>query len=79
MNLNELKQMYDQLPNTAKRESIRYLKNLLAHSSKLNAYVVSPKTKITDSPYIGIWKDRKDITNSSLFVKDLRQKQWKRN
>ena len=34
------------------------------------------KGRIIDSPFIGIWKNRKDMSNSTQWVRDLRKNDW---
>ncbi|MBI2441709.1 MAG: DUF2281 domain-containing protein [Lentisphaerae bacterium] len=31
---------------------------------------------VADDPFIGVWKDRKDLKNSAGWVRRLRQKEW---
>jgi hypothetical protein len=31
---------------------------------------------IKEEPFIGMWSDRKDMENSSKWVKNIREKEW---
>ncbi|MCP4551336.1 MAG: DUF2281 domain-containing protein [Bacteroidetes bacterium] len=34
------------------------------------------KSNITDESFIGIWKDREDMQDSSKWVRNIRQSEW---
>ena len=34
------------------------------------------KAKLTDEPFIGMWRDREDMTDSNAWVRRLRQSEW---
>jgi|LakMenE01Jun11ns_1017448.scaffolds.fasta_scaffold8212308_1 hypothetical protein len=33
-------------------------------------------TPLKEEPFIGMWSDRKDMENSSKWVKNIREKEW---
>lgn len=46
-------------------------------------YVAAPpkktrRIKLTQEPFIGMWKDRDDMRSSVEWVRELRQSQWRR-
>ena len=34
------------------------------------------RTKIADEPFIGMWRDREDMQDSSAWVRRLRESEW---
>jgi len=32
--------------------------------------------KLTEEPFIGLWRDRQDLNDSSNWVRNLRQNEW---
>ena len=37
-----------------------------------------PQATLTDEPFIGMWRDRKDMQDSTAWVRELRQRQQRR-
>jgi hypothetical protein len=36
------------------------------------------RTKLTDEPFIGMWRDRDDMQDSSAWVRHVRESEWER-
>lgn len=75
MNQQKLLQDIADLPPPAQQEAIDFIAFLkqryIQHSL--------PKNKlpaIESEPFIGMWKDRADMLDSSTWVRNLRQKEW---
>ena len=34
------------------------------------------QSNLEDEPFVGMWKDREDMEDSSQWVRQLRQKEW---
>ena len=34
------------------------------------------RTKLADEPFIGMWRDRKEMKDSSAWVRRLREREW---
>lgn len=67
---------YDQLPPDAKKEAGDFVQFLY------NQYVKSPSQKPTKKPiseygFVGMWKDREDMADSTAWVREQRKKQWR--
>ena len=46
----------------------RYTVNISAKKSKLG--------KLSEEPFIGLWRNRDDLSDSSTWVRNLRQNEW---
>lgn len=66
------------LPPEAQRQVVDFIKLLKSRYPGSKGSGVSRKGRITDSPFIGIWKDRKDMTDSSRWVRNIRDAEWGR-
>ena len=74
MSKNPVLDKFDKLPPEAKKEASDFVQFLY------NRYVESSpqKTKkpISESSFVGMWKDRSDLRDSSNWVKKQRKNQW---
>ncbi len=37
-----------------------------------------PKRSLKDEPFVGMWRDREDLVDSSAWVRTTRQREWTR-
>ncbi|MEW6077154.1 MAG: DUF2281 domain-containing protein [Thermodesulfobacteriota bacterium] len=76
METNNINNDISSLPPEVQRQVfdfISFLKNRYQKPRKARA---SRKGKLSDSPFIGIWEDRKDMNDSSSWVRNLRTSEW---
>lgn len=45
-------------------------------SAKLNRERGEKTFDLTNQPFVGMWKDRSDLADSSNWVRQLRQSEW---
>lgn len=59
-------------------EGQRRIENLLAYLRQKYSHSGSPlvATPIQNEKFIGIWKDRDDLSDSSTWVRGLRESEW---
>jgi hypothetical protein len=73
MNQEKLLQDVTSLPPIAQKEAIDFIAFLkLRYSSKSSDNAPDIKSE----PFIGIWKNRSDMTDSKAWVRTLREKEW---
>ena len=65
------------LPPEAQRQLFDFLDFLKNRYPKPRAAKTSRGKRITDSPFIGIWKDRKDMSDSTKWARNLRGSEWR--
>ena len=65
---------FDELPPEAKKEASDFVQFLYDRYVKST----SKKTKkpVSKSSFVGMWKDRSDLSDSSAWVKKQRRTQW---
>jgi mRNA-degrading endonuclease RelE of RelBE toxin-antitoxin system len=77
MTLSQLAQEIDSLPPEAQKQVedfIAFLKTRYKPMPKRRA----KESKLEDEPFVGMWKDREDMRDSVKWVRELRQREWKR-
>lgn len=67
-----LKQMAS-LPAEGRREIENLISRLNAHYREKKDEVAQP---IESGPFIGMWSDRDEMSDSSAWVRDTRNKHW---
>ena len=66
------------LPVEAQREVIDFVFFLKTRYPVWRTIKKDRHAKLTDEPFIGMWRERKDMRDSVAWVKDLRQREWGR-
>ena len=69
---------YSSLPGEARQQMTDFLaflrtKYISAASSR------KPAGALTDEPFIGIWRDRDDMIDSTAWVRSIRKREWHDN
>ncbi|MFN8486953.1 MAG: hypothetical protein U0350_05120 [Caldilineaceae bacterium] len=82
MNQETLWQAYNKLPRDAKQivdELITFL-TVRYPSVQVKSRKRSPvkKRELTEEPFIGIWKDREELTDSTSWLRSIRENEWTR-
>ena len=63
------------LPVEAQRQVAEFVAFLrLRHSSSRTSR--APKVPLGDEPFIGMWRDRQDLQDSTEWVRRTRRKEW---
>lgn len=77
MNPENILQQLDTLPTEAKREVIDFIAFLQIRYERTVFVKKAKRTKLKNEPFIGMWKDRDDMSDSVAWVRDLRRRHWK--
>jgi len=64
------------LPPEAQREVSDFIAFLRAHYARSHPDKKSKQTKLTDETFIGMWRDRQDLNESTGWVRALREREW---
>ena len=75
INITELETEIENLPEEAQLLLIDFLEILKKRYSK----PLKTDKKLEDEPFIGIWKDREEMSDSSTWVREVRKQQWRGN
>jgi len=66
------------LPPEAQRQVTDFVAFLKARYPAIKATKKTRRTALADEPFIGMWRDREDMQDSTAWVRDLRQHEWER-
>ena len=66
------------LPLEAQRQVADFVAFLRQRHQKLEATPKAAGSDLSHEPFVGIWQDRPEIEDSSAWVRDLREQEWKR-
>lgn len=77
MNATELIQNYASLPVEAQKEVADFVAFLKSRYVSLQVAGSPAQSALADEPFIGMWKDREELADSSAWVRELRDCEWK--
>lgn len=77
MNTAELIRDLDALPMEARQEAADFVAFLKLRYLTLPAARKLVEHKLSEEPFIGMWQDRKDFADSTSWVRELRDNEWK--
>ena len=66
---------FEKLPPNARKEASDFVQLLYNRYVKPRSFSPS-KNPISESSFVGMWKDRPDLADSSAWVKAQRKLQW---
>jgi len=64
------------LPPEAQKQVIDFIAFLKTRYPTPKVVKKTRRTPLTDEPFIGMWRDRDDIQDSTDWVRNLRQREW---
>jgi len=77
MESSDIIQELDSLPPEAQRQVVDFIA-FLKTRYRTEAGAAKRKRKLSEEPFIGMWRDREDLKDSSAWVRDLRRREWER-
>lgn len=79
MSVRSIAKQIEELPPESRREVSYFVAFLRYNVVTAPPLVRRKKSFFADEPFVGVWKGRKDLTNSAGWVRRLRQKEWSGN
>jgi len=67
------------LPPEAQKQVIDFVAFLKARYPTTRPVRKTRRTRLADEPFIGMWRNREDMRDSTAWVRSLRQHEWERN
>jgi len=67
------------LPPEAQKQVVNFVAFLKARYSAPRTVRETKRTRLVDEPFIGMWRGREDMRDSTAWVRDLRRREWERN
>ena len=69
----------ESLPPEAQKQVIDFVAFLKARYASAPTARQAKRNKLANEPFIGMWRKRKDMLDSSTWVRSLRQREWERD
>lgn len=76
MDKNKVLKEFGDLPQDAQKQVIDFIAFLQSRYKTEASKKETERKDITQEPFIGIWKNRKDMGDSSAWVRDVRNREW---
>ncbi len=76
MNQKTVWQHFSRLPPEAQQQVIDFMAFLQTRHAPIRPRKAARLLKLADEPFIGIWRERKDLSDSTTWVRKLRTKEW---
>jgi hypothetical protein len=77
MNKTSVLEDFDSLPPEAQQQVLDFISFLQTRYKPSSARKKSKQSPdLTEEAFIGMWRDRKDMQNSRLWVRENRQREW---
>jgi len=76
MEQNNVIRQFDTLPPEAQRQVIDFIAFLKTRYRPAKQEKEQPKEKLAEEQFIGIWRNRVDMKDSSAWVRDIRATEW---
>jgi len=64
------------LPPEAQQQVIDFIAFLHAHYAPSRVRQTAERTKLASETFIGMWRDRDDLQDSSAWVRSVREREW---
>ncbi|MFQ5858795.1 MAG: DUF2281 domain-containing protein [Anaerolineae bacterium] len=75
MNQEQVMREFSALPPMAQQEVIDFITFLRIRYAQ-ESRDVNGRPDLRDEPFVGMWRDRTDMTDSSEWVRTLRKHEW---
>ena len=76
MNQNSVFQDFQSLPPEAQRQVADFIAFLQARNKPTAAKRKAKQSNLPDEAFIGMWRNRTDMQNSTEWVRNLRKREW---
>lgn len=78
METTSIAQEIASLPPEAQRQVVDFVAFLKTRYPAWQAVRKAKRTKLADEPFIGMWRGREDMQDSTAWVRRLRRREWER-
>lgn len=77
MNQEQVLQQFSGLSPDRQQEVLDFIAFLQTRPVPPSADKASKRKNLTSEPFVGLWRERKDLRNSSDWVRKNRREEWK--
>jgi len=75
IDLEKLIEDFKSLPEETQQQIAETIANL--RTGYKDESLINIKRKISEEKFVGMWRDREDMKESTEWVRDVRKKEWK--
>ncbi|MBN1351926.1 DUF2281 domain-containing protein [candidate division KSB1 bacterium] len=79
MDIKTLIEDFKILPEPAQKELVDFMAFLKLRYTKPSKPAESLKTQLLEEPFLGMWKNRADLKDSTAWIRSIRKKEWDLN
>ena len=76
MNQEQVLREFNALPPIAQQEARDFIAFLRSKYLRKTTEKVQSLPDVIDEPFVGMWRDRSEMTNSSNWGRNVRTKEW---
>ncbi len=76
VNQETLWRAYAALPAEAKRQVLAFIEFLASRPVDRRPGKPNQLGPLIEEPFVGMWSDRKDLADSTAWVRSVRQREW---
>lgn len=69
---------FESLPIEAQKQVMIFIDFLQKRYEAKSKIFRKSKSITTDQKFVGLWKNREDLEDSSLWIRNLRRKEWEK-
>lgn len=77
MNQDKAWQQFTDLPPEQQQEVLDFMAFLQARGRLPTNRKTSRRTRLAAEPFVGLWRNREDLSDSIAWVRKTRQREWK--
>jgi hypothetical protein len=78
MNQKNILKNLNSLPPAAKQQVLDYIEFLLARYGSQTETEKTSSSSLSSESFIGMWRDRTELADSSRWVRETRDKEWRK-
>lgn len=76
MKQEEILRQLSTLPLEAQQQVIDFIAFLQTRYAPSRLNKRCKRTKLTSEPFVGMWRDREDLKDSSAWIRSIREREW---
>jgi hypothetical protein len=67
---------FEALPPSAQRQVADFISFLTARARRVRSAEAPPPVPLPEEPFVGLWRDRQDMSDSAAWVRRVREEEW---
>lgn len=76
MKQDRLWREFNSLPPELQKQAAKFISSLRKRNAPPRLRKNGKRTSLASEPFIGLWRDREDLQESSAWVREIRRREW---